>query len=144
MCPSVDLHAINHSISWSSWSTIFDHLYWRSIKFIKSRFFSPIDDFMKEDVFITTIKIRLGFAISFVINQVINFVFRIDTADTIGLKRFVLCAKKRVADQSIIIKKNVMSSEIGLKIAFEKNITITKSNATLERTSLIMKTRISS
>ena len=98
---------------------------------------------MKANVFITIIETRFGFAISFVINQTINFVLKIDTADTIELKKPVLCAKKRVADQSIIIKKNVMFSEIELKIVFEKNITITKSNATFERTSLIMKTRIS-
>ena len=97
---------------------------------------------MEKNVFITTTKIRLGLAISLVINQIINLVFRADTAGTIKPKRPVSCARKRVADQSIIAKKNVMLSEIGLKIVFEKNITITRPNATLERTSLIMKTRI--
>ena len=99
---------------------------------------------MKRDVLITTIKIRFGPAISFVINQTINLVLRVGTVDTIEPERPVLCAKKRIADQSIIVKKNVMFSEIELKITFEKNITITKSNATSERTSLIMRTRISS
>ena len=143
MCLSVNLHAINRLISWSSWSTIFDHLYWRSIKHIKLRFFLSIDDFMKRNVLITIIEIRFDSAINLVINQIINFVLRIDTADTIELKKPVLCAKKKVVDQSIIFRKNVMLSEIELKIIFEKNITITKLNVTFERTSLIMKTQIS-
>ena len=143
MCSSVDLHTINRPISWSNWSTISDHLYWRSIKFIKPRFFSSIDDFMKKNVLITTIEIRFDPAISFVINQVISPVLRIDTTGTIGLKRPVLCAKKKIADQSIIIRKNVMSNKIELKITFEKNITITRSNATPERILLIMRARIS-
>ena len=98
---------------------------------------------MEKNVFITTTEIRFGPAISLVINQAINLVLRIDTAGTIEPERSVSCAKKRIADQSIIIKKNVMLSEIGLKIASEKNITITRPNATLGRTSLIMKARIS-
>ena len=85
---------------------------------------------MGGDVFITTIEIHFGSAISFVINQIINSVFRIGTVGTIGLKRPVLCAKKKVADQPTIIRKNVMFSEIELKIAFERDITITRPNAT--------------
>ena len=96
---------------------------------------------MKANVFITIIKTRFGLVINFVINQIINSVLKINTINTIELKKPVSCAKKRVADQSIIVRKNVMLSEIELKITFEKNITITRSNATFERTSLIMKTR---
>ena len=97
---------------------------------------------MKTDVFITIIKTRFDIVINFVF--CINSVFRIDTVDTIEFEKSVLCAKKKIVDQSIIIRKNVMFSEIELKIIFEKNITITKSNVTLERTSLIMRVRISS
>ena len=74
---------------------------------------------------------------------VIDFDFENVTVDTIGLKKSVLYAKKKIIDQSIIIRKNAMFSEIELKTAFEKNITITKSNATPERILLIIKTRIS-
>ena len=140
MCSSVDLHTTNCLKQWSNWLTIFDHSYWRSTKFIKSKFFSSIDNFIKANVFVTTIKIRFDFAINFVINQTINSVLKIDTIDTIELKRPVSCAKKSIVDQSIIVRKNAMLSEIELKIVFEKNITITKSNVTFGRISLIIKT----
>ena len=70
----------------------------------------------------------------FVINFVINSACKIDTIDTIKSKKSVSYAKKRTVDQLIIIKKNVTFSEIELKIIFEKNITITKSNVTFGRT----------
>ena len=79
---------------------------------------------MRVNVFITIIETRLDLAISLAIS--INPVFRAGTAGTIGLKRPILCAKKKAVDQLIIIRKNAMHSEIRLKIAFEKNITITK------------------
>ena len=78
----------------------------------------------------TIIEMRFDFVISFAI----NFVFKIDTIDTIKSKRSVSYAKKKIVDQLIIIKKNATFNEIELKIAFEKNITITKSNVTFERT----------
>ena len=74
------------------------------------------------------------------ISSAINFAFRIGTINTIKSKKPVLYAKKKTVDQSIIIRKNVMFSEIELKIAFEKNITITRPNVTLERTLLVMRT----
>ena len=88
--------------------------------------------------FITIIETRLDPAIS------INPVLGVGTADTIELKKPVLCAKKKIIDQSIIFRKNAIFSEIELKTVFEKNITITRPNVILERISLIMKTRISS
>ena len=93
---------------------------------------------MKANIFITIIETRFNFNISFAIR--INFVFRVVTADTIESKKSVLYAKKRAADQLIIIKKNLMLSEIELKIVFEKSLTITRPNVISEHISFITKT----
>ena len=93
---------------------------------------------MKANVFITIIETRLDLVISLVIR--INPVLRAVTAGTIEPKRPVLYAEKKAADQLIIVKKSAMPSGTKLKIIFERDITITRPNATLERISLVMKT----